>query len=241
MSGGTMDVRRGADRGLGASPGIVTRHSFSFGHHHEPGNTHHGLLLAHNEDRIAPGAGYDEHPHRDTEIVTWVLTGTLEHTDDAGRTARVTPGTVQRLSAGRGVVHTERNAGDDELHLVQMWLVPDVPGTEPSYARHDVGPDLADGSLVAVAGGAGPVGLGTAAVFHVARPRAGTRVELPAARRLHVFVARGEAVVGDLTLHPGDAVRAADTTPTPLTATTDAEILVWEMHEDLVPDEGERP
>ena len=235
-----MEVRRAADRGSGTSPGIDTRHSFSFGHHHEPGNTHHGLLLAHNEDRIAPGAGYDEHPHRDTEIVTWVLAGTLEHTDDDGRTTRVTPGVVQRLSAGNGVVHAERNAGPDELHLVQMWLVPDVPGTEPSYARHDVTADLADGSLVPVAGGPAPVGLGTAAVLHVARPVAGTRVELPAARRLHVFVARGEVAVAELDLHPGDAVRAADTTPTPLTATTDAEILVWEMHEDLVPDEGER-
>ncbi|MCD2188926.1 pirin family protein [Actinomycetospora soli] len=236
---GTVEVRRAADRGaLPGVPGVDSRHSFSFGAHLEPGNTHHGVLLAHHEDRIAPGAGYDDHPHRDTEIVTWVLAGTLVHDDDAGRHALVRPGSVQRLSAGRGVVHRERNAGDDELHLVQSWLLPDEAGVEPVHEVVDVSAALHDGGWVPVAGAAGRsagAGLGIAdAVLHVAQPPAGRELALPAAPWLHVLVARGEVALAGADLHPGDTVRIVEPPATPLYARTDAEVLVWEMHSDLM-------
>lgn len=236
---GTVEVRRAADRGaLPGVPGVDSRHSFSFGAHLEPGNTHHGVLLAHHEDRIAPGAGYDDHPHRDTEIVTWVLAGTLVHDDDAGRHALVPAGSVQRLSAGRGVVHRERNAGDDELHLVQSWLLPDESGVEPVHEVVDVTAALHDGGWVPVAGAAGRsvgAGLGIAdAVLHVARPPAGHELALPAAPWLHVFVADGEVSLAGADLHAGDTVRLAGSPATPLSARTAAEVLVWEMHSDLM-------
>lgn len=240
---GTVEVRRAAERGLlPGVPGVDSRHSFSFGAHLEPGNTHHGVLLAHHEDRIAPGAGYDDHPHRDTEIVTWVLAGTLVHDDDAGRTAHVTPGSVQRLSAGRGVVHRERNAADDELHLVQMWLLPDEAGVAPVHEVVDVSAHLHDGGWVPVAGAPGRsvgAGLGIAdAVLHVARPPAGRELALPDASRLHVFVARGEVALRSddepVDLHAGDTARLVEPPATGLRAHTDAEVLVWEMASDLM-------
>jgi quercetin 2,3-dioxygenase len=254
----TVDVRRGADRALTAAPGVETRHAFSFGHHHEPGNTHHGLLLAHNEDRIAPGAGYDTHTHRDTEIVTWVLAGSLAHADSLGNTGVLRPGVVGRMSAGSGVEHSERHAADDqvgtddsapETHLVQMWLVPDAPGAAPEHEQRDLTAALAGGGLVVAASGrdrdaAGPgVRLGVAsAALHVARPPAGRTLELPPAPYVHVHLARGRAdlAAGDevVALGPGDAVRLTDAGAAALTAVTDAEVLVWEMHEGLG---GERP
>ena len=241
----TVDVRRGADRAVTSAPGIETRHAFSFGHHHEPGNTHHGLLLAHNEDRIAPGAGYDTHTHRDTEIVTWVLAGSLAHADSLGSSGVLHPGVVGRMSAGAGVEHSERHAGDAEpLHLVQMWLVPDEPGGTPEQEQRDLTAALADGGLVVVASGRdrdadGPgVRLGVAsAALHVARPSAGRTLDLPRSAYVHVHLARGRAelAAGDdhVALDPGDAVRLAGAGGAVLTAVTDAEVLVWEMHEGL--------
>lgn len=244
----TVEVRRGADRAVTTHPGIETRHAFSFGQHHEPGNTHHGLLLAHNEDRIEPGAGYDTHAHRDTEIVTWVLAGALTHADSQGRAGELRPGSVQRVSAGRGIEHSERHADDDptaeELHLVQMWLLPDAPGAAPGHEQRDLTGALAGGDLVTVASGmprddGGPgVRLGVAsAALHVARPPSGRTLDLPAAEFLHVHLARGAATLtagdGPVALTAGDAARLRAAGRTALRATTDAEILVWEMHEGL--------
>lgn len=248
MAGPAVDVRRGADRAVTSAPGIETRHAFSFGRHHEPGNTHHGLLLAHNEDRIAPGAGYDTHPHRDTEIVTWVLDGSLAHADSQGRSGVLGPGAVGRMSAGRGIEHSERHARTDpaagDVHLVQMWLVPDVPGTSPAHEQRDLTPALAEGGLVVAASGRdrdedGPgVGLGVAsAALHVARPPAGRTLALPEAAYVHVHLARGRAELAAgadrVALEAGDAARLTGAGAAALTAFTDAEVLVWEMHEGL--------
>jgi redox-sensitive bicupin YhaK (pirin superfamily) len=243
----TVDVRRGTDRAVTTAPGIETANAFSFGHHHESGNTHHGLLLAHNEDRIAPGAGYDTHAHRDTEIVTWVLAGSLAHADSEGHAGELRAGSVQRVSAGRGIEHSERHAAEPDapgLHLLQMWLLPDTPGAAPDHEQRDLTASLASGDLVTAASGMardddGPgVRLGVAsAALHVARPPAGRELELPDAAYLHVHLARGTATLtaaGERTsIGAGDAVRLRAAGRPTLIATTDAEVLVWEMHEGL--------
>ena len=233
MSTPLLDVRRAASRPVTLAPGLVTAHAFSFGRHYDPQDVGHGLLLAHNDDRLAPGAGYEPHPHRDLEIVTWVLSGTLRHEDDAGGRADVGPGSVQVLSAGSGVVHSERNAGAGPLHLVQAWIVPDRRDTP---ARHTVRSiDPAPGRLVPAASGRGHEGalaLGSrGAVLHVARLRPGQQVTLPDARSLHLALPVGRATLGGAgPLGPGDAVRLTGGGGQLLTATTDAEALVWEMH-----------
>ena len=228
-----LDVRRAADRPVTRAPGLVTAHAFSFGRHYDPDDVGHGVLLAHNDDRLAPGAGYDAHPHRDLEIVTWVLSGTLRHEDDAGGRAAVGPGSVQVLSAGAGVVHSERNAGPGPLHLVQAWVTPDVRDRPVRYLARAVDPP--SGALVPVASGRGhdgalPLGSRTA-VLHVARLRPGQRVRLPEAPLLHLALPLGSADLDGVgPLGPGDAVRVTGGGGQLLTAVTGLEALVWELH-----------
>ncbi|WP_448317886.1 pirin family protein, partial [Streptomyces sp. CO7] len=130
-----MDVRRAGGRYPGGDPGagITTRHAFSFGSHYDPDNLGFGPLIAVNEERLEPGSGFDEHPHRHVEIVTWVLEGELTHRDSGGRERRVRPGDLQHLSAAAGVRHVERNDGAVPLRFLQMWLTPVAAGGEPVY------------------------------------------------------------------------------------------------------------
>lgn len=235
----STEVRRAGDRFVTPGDGVVSRHSFSFGPHYDPGNVGFGLLVVANDDVASAGSGYPTHPHRDVEIVTWVLAGALTHQDTAGHGGELVPGVVQRMSAGRGVRHSELAAAAG-TRFVQMWLPPAVAGTDPSYGQADVTADLAGGGLVPVVSGlprhsgtaAAAVTLGqSSAALHVGRLRAGDRVTLPPAPFVHVYVARGGAVVetaGELA--EGDAVRFTDEGGRTVTATGDAELLVWEMH-----------
>lgn len=236
-----IDVRRAADRFCTRAGGIESRHSFSFGPHYDPGNTAHGLLVTHNEERLSPGCGFDPHPHRDTEIVTWVLEGALAHTDSTGRAGTLLPGAVQRLTAGSGVVHSERNDADGPTRFVQAWVVPDERGLEPSCAQQDVASLLADGALVPVVSGlpehrdVAPVRLAQRdAALHVARLQPGRAVRLPRAAYVHVFVARGAVTLDEVgVLGEGDSVRMTACGGHGVTAETPAEVLVWEMRADL--------
>lgn len=199
----------------------------------------HGLLMVHNEDTVSPGEGFDSHEHRNMEILTWVLEGTLEHTDSQRHSGLIRPGLIQRMSAGTGIRHTERNASSrtsrDTLRVVQMWIPPDADGRVPSYAELDVRDELASGELVCVASGmpgGGGVRIGNRyAALHVARLAPGQSIAVPDAPFGHVFVADGSAAfedVGDLA--QGDAVRLTSTGGHRVTASTASEIMIWEMH-----------
>ena len=215
--------------------GIVSRHSFSFGEHYDPGNVGHGLLLVHNDDLLAPGAGYDTHRHADTEIVTWVVEGRLAHEDSTGQVGVLGPGTIQRTSAGSGITHSERNASADEpVRFVQVHLPPDEPGAAPSYDHARV--RLEPGALVTIASGRddrpGVVPLGNArATLHAAWLGADDAVVLPQAPWLHVYVTRGMAdLEGAGLLHDGDEARLTDEGPRRLAGSVPGtEVLVWEM------------
>ena len=128
-------IQRAEERYPGGDPaaGIETRHALSFGPYYDADNLRFGALLACNEERLAPGAGFGEHPHSHTEIVTWVVEGELTHHDTAGHTTVVRPGDLQRLGSAGGVRHVERNDADVPLVFVQMWLAPLQPGGEPAY------------------------------------------------------------------------------------------------------------
>ena len=233
----SIDVRRAADRFTTTADGRTTRHSFSFDRHYDPANVGHALLVAHNDDLVAPGHGYDPHPHLDTEIVTWVLAGSLAHEDTDGHRGVVVPGEVQVLSAGSGVVHSERNdapGAREPVRFVQMWLTPREPGLPPSYAQADVAADLAGGGWVPLASGLtgtdAAVPVRTGALLLVARPAAGAVLTLPEAPAVHLFVARGSVdLEGAGALAEGDAARMPDGGRV-LTALADAEVLAWAMH-----------
>ncbi|MGX1130422.1 redox-sensitive bicupin YhaK (pirin superfamily) [Streptomyces glaucescens] len=215
-----MDIRRAGERYPGGDPeaGIETRHAFSFGPHYDPGNLRFGALIACNEERLAPGAGFDEHPHSHTEIVTWVVEGELTHRDSTGHETRVRPGDVQRLSAAAGVRHVERNDGVTPLTFVQMWLAPLAPGGDPSY---EIVPGIADSTPYAVPE--------AGAMLHVRRLGAGERTALPDGAYVYAHVVRGEVRLDGETLRPGDAARVTGAKDLEAEAPTGAELLIWEM------------
>lgn len=237
-----LTVRRGADRFTTSAQGLVSRPSFAFGQHYDPSNVSFGALIAHNEDVLATDAGYDDHPHRDAEIITWVLSGTLQHVDSYGNAGLVYPGLAQRMSAGAGIVHAERNDGyrvdsrvpAEPVHFVQMWLRPDVPGGPAGYAQREVPFVDLRTDWVPVASGSHPdaairVGsAGSTLWATVLSPGVG-RV-LPEAPYAHLFVARGAVEVEAAgPLVAGDALRVGGPAALRVTARTEAELLVWAM------------
>ena len=244
-----VDIRRADERFKTRIDWLDSKHSFSFSRHYDPKNTHHGLLLVNNDDIVNPGTGFETHPHRDMEIVTWVLTGSLVHQDSTGHSGVIYPGLAQRMSAGTGILHSEKNDSwrlqgeqhSEPVHFVQMWVVPDERGITPGYEQLEIDHDLLSGGLITVASGMGKHD-GAAAIriknryaaLHAARLQAGQSVQLPEAAFLHLFVPRGTVTLeGAGTLRPGDAVRFTVTGGQRVTATEPAEILVWEMHATL--------
>jgi quercetin 2,3-dioxygenase len=245
-----VDIRRSADRFATRIDWLDSHHSFSFGHQYESANTHHGLLLVNNDDIVAPGAGFETHPHKDMEIVTWVLRGSLVHQDSAGNSGVIYPGLAQRMSAGRGILHSEKNdswrlQGGPEhaepVHFVQMWVMPDERGSKPGYEQLEIDEALLSGTLVPVASGmAKHRGVSAIriqnrdAALHVARLQPGESVQLPDAPYLHLFIARGAVELeGAGRLDEGDAVRFTATGGQRVTAVRAAEVLIWEMHSAL--------
>ncbi|WP_327435004.1 pirin family protein [Streptomyces sp. NBC_01236] len=215
-----MDVRRAEERYRGGDPaaGISSLHAFSFGPHYDPDNLRFGAVIACNEEWLAPGAGFDEHPHSHTEIITWVVEGELTHRDSAGHESVVRPGDVQRLSAAGGVRHVERNDGPEPLTFVQMWLAPLTPGGDPSY---EIVHGIADSTPYAVPE--------AGAMLHVRRLTAGERTALPDAPFVYVHVVRGEIKLDGEELGPGDAARITDAKDWEVLAGSPAELLLWEM------------
>ena len=245
-----IDVRRGGDRFASRYGWLDSKHSFSFSHHWDPSNTHHGLLLVNNDDIVAPGTGFETHPHRDMEIVTWVMHGSLVHQDSTGHRGVIYPGLAQRMSAGTGILHSEKNDSwnlsggpphAEPVHFVQMWVVPDEERITPGYEQLEIDDELLRGGLVPVASGMSKHE-GAAAIriqnryaaLYAARLEPGDTVELPEAPYLHLFVPRGRVdLEGAGPLAEGDAVRFTATGGQRVTAAEGAEVLVWEMHAGL--------
>jgi redox-sensitive bicupin YhaK (pirin superfamily) len=239
-----IELRRAAQRFVTTADGIVSRHSFSYGRHYDPGNVRHGPLLVNNEESLAVAAGFGEHPHADAEIVTWVLAGSLVHEDSHGHSGVIYPGLAQRMSAGSGIVHTERNdayridpaRSPEPARFVQMWLRPDEPGLPPSYEQRSV--DLADldQGWVPIASGHDPeavvhVGCATATLW-VTRLDQGVVRTLPEEGHVHAFIAAGRArVEGVGAIASGDALRITGRAALRVTGQLGAELLVWTMEQ----------
>jgi redox-sensitive bicupin YhaK (pirin superfamily) len=237
----TVDVRRGNERYHTKIDWLDSRHSFSFSHHYDPVNTHHGLLLVSNDDVVKPNMGFRTHPHQDMEIVTWVLDGELEHKDSEGNSGIIYPGLAQRMSAGTGIWHSEMNPqGDKDVHFVQMWVPPDTERSTPGYEQLDINKELAKGGLVPVASGRGHDAAISirqkGAVLWGGRLQPGGAATVPDARYVHVFIAKGAVELeGAGRLVAGDAVRLTAAGPLRLSAdgVQGAEVLVWESDADL--------
>lgn len=235
----SIDIRRDGERFATQLDWLDSRHSFSFSRHYDPANTNHGLLLVSNHDVIQPGTGFMTHPHRDMEIVTWVLEGELEHKDSEGNAGSIYPGLAQRMSAGTGIYHSEINATKGRaVHLVQMWVVPDTERVRPGYEQLDINSELARGGLVPVASGSVDAAIPIrqrGATLWAGRLKPGERVRIPAAPFVHVYVARGAAALEAAgRLDAGDAARLGHAGALALDAGDGgAEVLVWEMAQAL--------
>jgi redox-sensitive bicupin YhaK (pirin superfamily) len=246
----TYDVRPSSGRDSTSLGWLDSRHSFSFGGHYDPDNTHFGLLLVSNDDVVQPGTGFETHPHRDMEIVTWVLDGSLVHQDSEGHSGVIYPGLAQRMTAGTGILHSEKNDSwrldggpdhDRPVHFVQMWVVPDAARLEPGYEQLEV-PDaeLRDRLAVVASGrdcdGDAAIRINQKhAALHAGRLSAGASVALPTAPFVHLYVARGTVELeGAGRLSTGDAARVTAAEGQRLTAVDGpAEVLAWEMHATL--------
>lgn len=247
-----IDVRRAGDRFHTRIDWLDSRHSFSFGRHYDPANTHFGLLMVSNDDVVAAGSGFETHPHRDMEIVTWVLSGSLVHQDSTGHSGLIHPGLAQRMSAGSGILHSEKNDSwrldaarpvhGDDVHFVQMWVVPDTDRINPGYEQLDIGPALDSGELVVVASGMPKHRDDRAisihqehAALYAARLRPGSATAVPSAPLVHLYVALGAVELeGVGVLAAGDTARVTRGEDQRIVAgPAGAEVLIWEMHATL--------
>lgn len=221
------EVQRSAQRFVTHGVGAMTRHSFSYGAHYDADNVGFGQLIAVNEETVEPGHGYEPHHHADVEIVTWVLDGALLHEDTAGNRGVITPGLAQRLSAGDGVQHSERNASKTEsVRFIQMMLRSDNSG-EPSYEQREVAEGT--GTLLPTV-----TVLQPKALLLLARCGPGEMIHVPASPCSYVHVTAGTVSAAEHLLRAGDALRLIDAGAYDLSAAADsgvepAEVLIWLM------------
>lgn len=212
---------------------LDSRHTFSFGDYFDPDRSGFRVLRVINEDRVQPGMGFPLHSHRDMEILTYVLAGTIEHRDSLGNVAVVRAGELQRMSAGTGVRHSEYNPSSTEpLHFLQIWLLPDRPALPPSYEQRAFDLAAHRGRLVRLAGGGpGALTVHQDALLYGARLEAGDRVEhtFTPARHGWVQVARGGIELNHLALRPGDGAAVTGEGSLVIRASTPAEALVFDL------------
>ena len=230
-----LTLRKSADRGHADHGWLQSWHSFSFADYHDPAHMGFGPLRVINEDWIAPGKGFGTHPHRDMEIVTYVLEGELAHKDSMGNGEAIRPHEVQRMSAGRGVLHSEFNHAEGRrTHLLQIWIQPDVRGVDPSYEQTLFAPEEKRGRLRLVAAPDGAQG--AVRIHSSTRLYAGLfdgaehdRLPLAPGRLAYVHVARGSVTVNGEALETGDAVKLSDEPEVRISAGTGAEVLVFDL------------
>ena len=230
-----ITIRNAADRGHADLGWLDSRHSFSFGQYHDPRHMGFGPLRVINDDRVAPGRGFGTHPHRDMEIVTYVLEGALEHQDSLGSGSVMRPGDVQRMSAGTGIRHSELNhSATEPVHFLQIWIEPERTGLQPSYAQTHAAPADRQGRLLLVAsrdGREGTLGLNQDADILVGRLARGEAVSHApgVGRRLWLQVAQGSVRLNGQDLLEGDGAAVTDEPLLEIEGIEDAEILLLDM------------
>jgi len=230
-----IQIRRADDRGYADHGWLRSYHSFSFADYFDPEHVEFGPLRVINEDRVVPGAGFSTHGHRDMEIISYVLDGALAHKDSTGTSSVIRPGDVQRMSAGRGVQHSEFNGSQSEpVHFLQIWIQPNVRGVEPSYEQKHYTDAEKRGRLRLVASADGAddsVRIHQDARVYAGRFDGEERAELALVpgRRAYVHVARGRVSVNGEALAAGDAIKLTDVGSVAITGGVDAEVLVFDL------------
>jgi len=230
-----ITVRKSAERGTTKIDWLDSKHSFSFADYYDPAFENFGALRVINEDWIAAGAGFPPHPHRDMEIVTYILEGALQHKDSAGGGGVIRPGEIQRMSAGAGVVHAEFNASQQRpCHLLQIWIMPSKKGIEPSYEQKAMDVQAIANKFARIAGPdpqPNEIRLVQDAEIWAARlaPDIEAIRSLAPGRRAWVQVAKGEITLGDETLRAGDAAAVTDQEQVTICSNAASEVLLFDL------------
>ncbi len=230
-----MDIRLSEDRGRADFGWLNSRHSFSFGHYYDPQFMGIGPLRVINEDRVAPGAGFDTHGHQDMEILSVVLDGALEHKDSIGTGSVIRPGEVQRMSAGRGIRHSEFNhSKTDPVHFLQIWILPEAKGLEPSYEQKAFAEAERRGALRLVGardGRDGAVTIHQDVDLYIGSLTGDETAQhvLAPGRLAWIQVAKGTLTVNGADLRAGDGAALAEVGAIDLTKGQDAQVLLFDM------------
>ncbi len=230
-----LEIRRGKERGHATHGWLESYHSFSFADYHDPAHMGYGALRVINEDRIKPGTGFGTHGHRDMEIISYVLEGALGHRDSMGTGSTIVPGDVQRMSAGRGVQHSEQNHDKTgTTHFLQIWIEPNMHGIAPGYEQKHFDPASKRGRLRLVAS---PDGAQDSVTIHQdARIYAGlfdgaerANHSLAAGRKAYVHLVRGKLSVNGMSLETGDALKASGVADIIVEKGDAAEVLLFDL------------
>jgi len=230
-----LTIRKSEDRGKGDHGWLKSRHSFSFGDYYDPANESFGALRVINEDWIKGGAGFPPHPHRDMEIVTYILGGAIAHKDNTGGGGVIKPGEIQRMSAGSGIVHAEFNASPtEECHLLQIWIMPSKRGIAPGYEQKKIDPDSVRNKFARIAAPEpreNEVRLVQDAEIWAAKLDAGIEAihALEAGRKAWLQVAKGEISIGNEVLKAGDAAAITDQTQIAVRSNAESEVLLFDL------------
>ncbi|HKQ68584.1 MAG TPA: pirin family protein [Polyangiaceae bacterium] len=230
-----ITMRRAVERGTSNLGWLDSRHTFSFAEYYDPAHMGFGPLRVINDDRVAAGRGFGTHPHRDMEIISYVIEGAIEHKDSMGNGSVVSPGDVQRMSAGTGVLHSEFNPSKTEpVHFLQIWIQPAAAGLPPSYEQKSFSERERQGTFRIVASSDGRQGSVTVhqdMSLHSALFSAGDQalLELGLDRRAWIQVVRGEVVVNGARLGAGDGAAVENERRLEVTASSAAEVLVFDL------------
>jgi hypothetical protein len=229
-----LTIRKANDRGHADHGWLDSHHTFSFADYYDPAHMGFRALRVINDDRVAGGRGFGAHPHRDMEIISYVLEGALAHKDSTGNGGVIRPGDVQKMSAGRGVTHSEMNPEKEAVHFLQIWLMPTVRGIAPSYAQKTFPEAEKRGKLRVVAspdGRDGSIDIHADAVLHAGLFDAGETAELPIAKDRHawVHVARGTVKVNGHEVSDGDGVALSSEDKVAIEGVANAEVLVFDL------------
>jgi len=230
-----LSIRHAEERGRANLGWLDSRHTFSFGNYYDPKFMGFGPLRVINEDRVQPAQGFGTHGHEDMEIISYVLEGALKHKDSMGNGSVIRPGDVQRMSAGTGVRHSEFNASDRDLvHFLQIWILPENNGLQPSYEQKAFSSHEKHGRLLLVGsrdGREGSVTVHRDVDLYATVLNEGEAIvhELADGRRGWVQMARGSATLNEMQLYPGDGVAINGPLRLQLTGTSESEILLFDM------------
>jgi redox-sensitive bicupin YhaK (pirin superfamily) len=230
-----LQIRKSEDRGAANFGWLDSKHSFSFGHYHDPAHVGFGPLLVINEDKVAPGQGFGTHGHRDMEIISYVLSGALEHKDSMGNGSVLHYGDVQRMTAGTGVRHSEYNHSPREgVHFLQIWIEPSERGIAPGYEEKHFPPESKAGGLRLIAspdGRDGSVTVHQDAFIYASLLDGGAGVEhaLGAGRQAYVHVIRGTLTVNGTALKGGDAAKIRGEDKVVLAGAEQVEVLLFDL------------